>query len=121
MSSSRRVFAAHLCDIEAQGQHALQTTLPGTISRACAHDAPGVSRELERTTTNARSAPAKDVAQAAAGGNGVGRQSSSGAAAPPEGLKARIQGLVQSLRAVTEVRMRHSGQILPRAVCHMTE
>ena len=73
----------------------------------------GARRELERTSTSARSAPAKDVAQAAEGGDNVGRQSSNGAAAPPEGLKARIQGLVQSLRAVTEVRMRRSSQALP--------
>ena len=74
----------------------------------------GACRELERTSTSARSAPAKDVARAAEGGDSVGRQSSNGATAPPEGLKARIQGLVQSLRAVTEVRMRHSSQVVPR-------
>lgn len=72
-------------------------------------------RELERTSTSARSAPAKDVARAAEGGDSVGRQSSNGAAAPSEGLKARIQGLVQSLRAVTEVRMRRSSQPCLRA------
>ncbi len=56
----------------------------------------------ERAPASARSVPAKDVERAASGDEKASAPSDSGAP-QPEGLRARIQGLVQSLRAATEV------------------
>lgn len=60
---------------------------------------------MARTPASERSAPAKDVERAASGQEAAGPRNDDGMS-QPEGLKARIQGLVQSLRAVTEVRLR---------------